>query len=176
MKTSTAGKSLLRAATRDLLPPEIADPVEAPYPTTEDARYLEALRAELARDPDNPVLALLDRPALTTAVTDGLAAGESVRTSAELVRALDLWLRSHDVRTSVSQAPRHRRSGRRRNGAGGRHEGRDGPAAAFSGFSPRARFAPFSRRCRSGQCEVRHDGERTPVRIGQWTTGQKERS
>ncbi|MEV6963368.1 hypothetical protein AB0M97_30270 [Streptomyces sp. NPDC051207] len=85
--------------------PEIADPIEAPYPTTEDARYLEALRAELARDPDNPVLALLDRPALTTAVTDGLAAGESVRTSAELVRALDLWLRSYDVRTSVSQAP-----------------------------------------------------------------------
>jgi asparagine synthase (glutamine-hydrolysing) len=97
-------KSLLRAATRDVLPPEIADRVKAPYPTTKDPRYLEALRAELARvtrDPDNPVLALLDRPTLTTAVTEGLAAGDGLRTSAELVLALDFWLRSYDVRLDL---------------------------------------------------------------------------
>ncbi|NEE55034.1 asparagine synthase, partial [Streptomyces sp. SID8455] len=36
-------KSLLRAATRDLLPPEIADRVKAPYPTSRDRRYLDGL-------------------------------------------------------------------------------------------------------------------------------------
>ena len=97
-------KSLLRAATRDVLPAEIADRVKAPYPTTKDPRYLEALRAELervTRDLDNPVHGLLDTPSLGMAVSDGLAAGDGLRTSAELVLALDFWLRSYDVRLEL---------------------------------------------------------------------------
>lgn len=94
-------KSLLRAAARDVLPDEIADRVKAPYPTTKDPRYLEALRAELervARDRDNPVHALLDERSLTTAVTEGLAADGGLRTGAELALALEFWLRTQDVR------------------------------------------------------------------------------
>ncbi|MEU6176112.1 asparagine synthase (glutamine-hydrolyzing) [Streptantibioticus parmotrematis] len=56
-------KSLLRAATRDLLPTSIAERVKAPYPSTQDSGYeknLHARLAELAATPDAPVRPLLD--------------------------------------------------------------------------------------------------------------------
>ncbi|MGK5629445.1 asparagine synthase (glutamine-hydrolyzing) [Streptomyces sp. URMC 123] len=91
-------KSLLRAATRDVLPPEVADRVKAPYPTTQDPHYLAGLRTGLKRvteGPDAPVRALLDAPSLAAATADD--AGPAFRTSTELVLALDFWLRSYDV-------------------------------------------------------------------------------
>ncbi|MFE0047015.1 asparagine synthase (glutamine-hydrolyzing) [Streptomyces albireticuli] len=95
-------KSLLRAATRDLLPPEIADRVKAPYPTTRDPHYLEGLRTALKRatsGPDAPVRALLDGPSLAAATADDPAPG--FRTGTELVLALDFWLRRHDVALEI---------------------------------------------------------------------------
>ncbi|MEU1819218.1 asparagine synthase (glutamine-hydrolyzing) [Streptomyces roseifaciens] len=91
-------KSLLRAATRDLLPDVVADRVKSPYPSIQDPRYAAALRAELSRvlaDKDAPVRPLLD----TAAVADSLAddAGESFRSATELVLNLDTWLRMHDT-------------------------------------------------------------------------------
>ncbi|GGY00383.1 asparagine synthase (glutamine-hydrolyzing) [Streptomyces hiroshimensis] len=91
-------KSLLRAATRDLLPGIVADRVKSPYPSIQDPRYAAALRAELSRvlaDKDAPVRPLLD----TAAVADSLAddAGESFRSATELVLNLDTWLRMHDT-------------------------------------------------------------------------------
>src|SRR5690606_7137830 len=40
-------KSILRAATRDLLPDSIADRVKSPYPSTQDPAYEQALRRAL---------------------------------------------------------------------------------------------------------------------------------
>ncbi|MEV4438814.1 asparagine synthase (glutamine-hydrolyzing) [Streptomyces sp. NPDC049577] len=86
-------KSLLRAATRDLLPAAVADRVKSPYPSTQDPRYADALRAGLRRvlaDPGAPVRPLLD----TTAVARALAedAGESFRSGTETVLNLNTWL------------------------------------------------------------------------------------
>src|SRR5690349_16955696 len=56
-------KSLLRAAARDVLPESVAQRVKSPYPSTQDPRYAEALRAELRgllADRDAPVRPLLD--------------------------------------------------------------------------------------------------------------------
>ncbi|MEU6731920.1 asparagine synthase (glutamine-hydrolyzing) [Streptomyces physcomitrii] len=91
-------KSLLRAATRDLLPTEIADRVKAPYPITRDPHYLEGLRTSLKRvteGPAAPVRELLDEEALAAATADDPAPG--YRTGTELVLALDFWLRTQDV-------------------------------------------------------------------------------
>ncbi|EST38482.1 hypothetical protein N566_07240 [Streptomycetaceae bacterium MP113-05] len=91
-------KSLLRAATRDLLPTEISDRVKAPYPITRDPLYLEGLRTALKRVTDGPaapVRELLDEEALAAATADDPQPG--YRTGTELVLALDFWLRTHDV-------------------------------------------------------------------------------
>ncbi|MGW1074571.1 asparagine synthase (glutamine-hydrolyzing) [Streptomyces sp. NPDC002537] len=89
-------KSLLRAATRDLLPASVADRVKSPYPSTQDPRYPGVLREELRRvlaDTDAPVHDLLD----TAAVKDSLdrGTGESFQSTTELVLSLDTWLTAH---------------------------------------------------------------------------------
>ncbi|WP_058041566.1 asparagine synthase (glutamine-hydrolyzing) [Streptomyces roseifaciens] len=91
-------KSLLRAATRDLLPDAVADRLKAPYPTTRDPYYLDGLRSALKRateGPDSLVRPLLDGPSLAAATADDPRPG--YRTGSELVLALDFWLRTHDV-------------------------------------------------------------------------------
>ncbi|MGX7762222.1 asparagine synthase (glutamine-hydrolyzing) [Streptomyces angustmyceticus] len=88
-------KSLLRAATRDVLPDLVADRVKSPYPSTQDPGYNEALRAgltALAADRDAPVRPLLDRTALAAATADG--ASRDIRPAAELVLGMDAWLRT----------------------------------------------------------------------------------
>ncbi|WP_433855647.1 asparagine synthase (glutamine-hydrolyzing) [Streptomyces kronopolitis] len=88
-------KSLLRAATRDVLPDLVADRVKSPYPSTQDPRYSEALRTELkalCADRDAPVRPLLDTAATAHALTDGAAAG--IRPAAELVLGMNAWLRT----------------------------------------------------------------------------------
>ena len=90
-------KSLLRAATVDVLPQSVAQRVKSPYPSTQDPRYTDELRFELKRlldDADSPVLPLVNAPA-ARAAADGR--GEGVRSSAELVLGLDAWLRAYDV-------------------------------------------------------------------------------
>ncbi|MGW3010509.1 asparagine synthase (glutamine-hydrolyzing) [Streptomyces sp. NPDC001219] len=88
-------KSLLRAATRDVLPDVVADRVKSPYPSTQDPRYQEALRGELtelAADRAAPVRPLLDSGALTEATAR--AATPGLRPGAELVLGIDAWLRT----------------------------------------------------------------------------------
>lgn len=88
-------KSLLRAATRDVLPDLVADRVKSPYPSTQDPHYNEALRTELkalAADRDAPVRPLLDSAAVTEATADGAA--HDIRPAAELVLGMDAWLRT----------------------------------------------------------------------------------
>lgn len=88
-------KSLLRAATREVLPDLVADRVKSPYPSTQDPRYSEALRTELkalCADRDAPVRPLLDAAATAHALTGGAAAG--IRPAAELVLGMNAWLRT----------------------------------------------------------------------------------
>ncbi|MFE0190420.1 asparagine synthase (glutamine-hydrolyzing) [Streptomyces sp. NPDC058989] len=88
-------KSLLRAATRDVLPDLVADRVKSPYPSTQDPRYTEALRAELkdlAADHDAPVRPLLDTGALAEATADGATC--DIRPAAELALGMNAWLRT----------------------------------------------------------------------------------
>ncbi|MFC8716944.1 asparagine synthase (glutamine-hydrolyzing) [Kitasatospora sp. NPDC057198] len=91
-------KSLLRAAARDVLPEAVAQRVKSPYPSTQDPRYAEALRAELREllaHRDAPVRDLID-PAATAAAVAG-ASGGDVRNAGEVVLLLDGWLRRHRV-------------------------------------------------------------------------------
>ncbi|OKH98473.1 asparagine synthetase B [Streptomyces sp. CB02923] len=86
-------KSLLRAATRDVLPGLVADRVKSPYPSTQDPRYGEALRTELrqvAADPAAPVRALLDADVVARVTADG--SEEDIRPGAELALGLNEWL------------------------------------------------------------------------------------
>ncbi|MGW5120697.1 asparagine synthase (glutamine-hydrolyzing) [Streptomyces noursei] len=88
-------KSLLRAATRDVLPDLVADRVKSPYPSTQDPGYNEALRSELkelAADRDAPVRPLLDSEVLAEATAVG--ADHDVRPAAELVLGMNAWLRT----------------------------------------------------------------------------------
>ncbi|MEU4667440.1 asparagine synthase (glutamine-hydrolyzing) [Amycolatopsis sp. NPDC023774] len=61
-------KSLLRAAARDVLPVSVAERVKSPYPSTQDPKYLQALRdqvGDLLAAPAHPVFDLFDRGLLT---------------------------------------------------------------------------------------------------------------
>ncbi|MFE0102859.1 asparagine synthase (glutamine-hydrolyzing) [Streptomyces sp. NPDC059009] len=91
-------KSLLRAATRDLLPVSVADRAKSPYPSIQDSRYDEALRGELRAvlaDPGAPVRALLDSDAAQRVIAS--ASGVELRIGSEFVLGLDDWLRRYDV-------------------------------------------------------------------------------
>ncbi|MEU9078941.1 asparagine synthase (glutamine-hydrolyzing) [Kitasatospora sp. NPDC004745] len=92
-------KSLLRAAVRDLLPPEIADRAKSPYPVTTDPHYPALLRSELARlaaARTSPVLGLLDRRRLADAFAPDTDP-QSVRLAVDLALDLDAWLTQYRV-------------------------------------------------------------------------------
>ena len=88
-------KSLLRAATAELLPESIKTRVKAPYPATLDPHYTGAL-LDQARDllaTDDPVFDLVDRGFLE-GITRQDAAGMpiDVRNGVERVLDLSTWL------------------------------------------------------------------------------------
>jgi asparagine synthase (glutamine-hydrolysing) len=99
-------KSLLRGATRDVLPQSVVERVKSPYPSTQDPKYPAMLQLqveELLTEADNPVFEVLDRGWLSTVVRSDPAAIDSLSRHA-LERTLDLaaWLDIHhpEVRTS----------------------------------------------------------------------------
>jgi asparagine synthase (glutamine-hydrolysing) len=84
-------KSLLRAATADVLPRSVVERVKSPYPSTQDPEYVRKLQAH-ARDRaagDHPVFEIIDKAWLRRAAT-----AEQVDTAIRfgLERALDLAL------------------------------------------------------------------------------------
>ena len=90
-------KSLLRAATSDLLPESVGAAGQEPLPEHPGPALHRraAPRAEAAaRRTRTPVLPLVNAAA-ARAAADGR--GEGVRSSAELVLGLDAWLRAYDV-------------------------------------------------------------------------------
>ncbi|MFG2338926.1 asparagine synthase (glutamine-hydrolyzing) [Streptomyces yangpuensis] len=95
-------KSLLRAATADLLPASILERVKTPYPTTQDPAYESGLRAEMTeilRDGNAPVRSLLDLEKVR-AVLDrpqGATSRSYDRGSLEMAIWLNRWLGAYDV-------------------------------------------------------------------------------
>lgn len=95
-------KSLLRAAVADLLPPEVANRVKAPFPTTTDPAYAAGLREKLRAildDSSAPVHALLDNEraqAVLRGPDYGMRLGIS-RHSVDAAVQLNRWLLDRPV-------------------------------------------------------------------------------
>ncbi|HVV13791.1 asparagine synthase (glutamine-hydrolyzing) [Amycolatopsis sp.] len=86
-------KSLLRHATKHVLPQSVTDRVKSPYPSTQDPGYAAALQQqakEVLAERDNPVFNLVDRNWLTTAIDQDPATMPTVMRGG-LDRALDLY-------------------------------------------------------------------------------------
>jgi asparagine synthase (glutamine-hydrolysing) len=98
-------KSLLRAATADVLPASIVRRKKSPYPSTQDVRYEQALREQLSTllAPGHaPVLDLVDRDGLRRlldrpAGSYGIGGPYSARAALERVIDLNTWLTDHGV-------------------------------------------------------------------------------
>ncbi|MER6978051.1 asparagine synthase (glutamine-hydrolyzing) [Streptomyces carpinensis] len=88
-------KSLLRAATSELLPRSVAERVKSPYPSTQDPAYVTKLQTqvrELLSADNSPALDLLDRTRLrqiTTAAPGDITTGE--RNGLERTLDLAVW-------------------------------------------------------------------------------------
>jgi asparagine synthase (glutamine-hydrolysing) len=86
-------KSLLRHATKHVLPASVAQRVKSPYPSTQDPGYAAALQQqakEVLAEQDNPVFTLVDRDWLHAAVEQD-AATMPGGTRQGLDRVLDLY-------------------------------------------------------------------------------------
>ncbi|MFJ8149101.1 asparagine synthase (glutamine-hydrolyzing) [Streptomyces sp. NPDC096048] len=99
-------KSLLRAATKDLLPESIVQRVKSPYPTTQDPAYELGLRAslhEVLADSSSPVLPLLDNAA-AKALLDrpvGDMSAQYDRSGLEMALGLNSWLSAYDIELAL---------------------------------------------------------------------------
>ncbi|GAA1939229.1 asparagine synthase (glutamine-hydrolyzing) [Amycolatopsis minnesotensis] len=97
-------KSLLRAATADLLPRSIAERRKAPYPSTQDIGYDTAINSELGKivaEPGSPAFGLLDLDAVDAHLAKPITRAYSmIERSAftEPVVRLNAALALHDVR------------------------------------------------------------------------------
>ncbi len=89
-------KSLLRGATRDVLPQSVVQRVKSPYPSTQDARYPAALQQQakqLLAARQHPVFELVSRDWLSGAVTaDPATIPTAARNGLERTLDLALWL------------------------------------------------------------------------------------
>jgi len=98
-------KSLLRGATRDVLPESIVERVKSPYPSTQDPAYEQALRdqvSDLLADGDAPARALIDPAPLRETLDSplGEVSDQRNRFGMEIALQLNTWLRDHDVALS----------------------------------------------------------------------------
>ncbi len=99
-------KSLLRAATRDVLPTSILERTKTPFPSTQDTRYEQALRTELRQvigDADSPVLPLLNTARVTRILDREMddVSLPSDRGGLEMALWLNRWLTAYDVTVDV---------------------------------------------------------------------------
>jgi asparagine synthase (glutamine-hydrolysing) len=100
-------KSLLRAAVADLLPDSVLQRRKSPYPSTQDIRYEQMLRAragEILADPAAPSAGLLNAKPLLELFESPLESSGfgPRRRSAELVVSLDDWLRRYPVQLRLA--------------------------------------------------------------------------
>jgi asparagine synthase (glutamine-hydrolysing) len=95
-------KSLLRAATADLLPESVVQRVKSPYPSTQDAGYEQALRRQAAsalENPDSKVAPLLDATTVRERLSETVDGRSSMadRMQWEQVLTLENWLTDYQV-------------------------------------------------------------------------------
>ncbi|MFJ5533043.1 asparagine synthase (glutamine-hydrolyzing) [Streptomyces sp. NPDC093261] len=99
-------KSLLREATRDLLPKSVYDRVKSPYPSTQDPRYAVALQEHakaLLTRPDHPVFDLVDRERVRQAAErHAPQITQSSRRGLERTLDLALWLDLYTPEVSLT--------------------------------------------------------------------------
>ena len=95
-------KSILRAATRDLLPDSIVERQKSPYPSTQDPAYESAVRvdvAEILADRSHPAAPLLNRKALRGMLNRPLRNTSSLldRAGFERARSISAWVKDYGV-------------------------------------------------------------------------------
>jgi asparagine synthase (glutamine-hydrolysing) len=95
-------KSILRAATRKLLPNSIVERQKSPYPSTQDPAYEKALRAEVAEVLENrshPATSLLNRKVIKDLLARPLGTTSSLpeRASLERARSISAWVKDYGV-------------------------------------------------------------------------------
>ncbi|MBN6033436.1 asparagine synthase (glutamine-hydrolyzing) [Amycolatopsis sp. 195334CR] len=92
-------KSLLRHATKHVLPESVASRVKSPYPSTQDPHYAEALQKqarELVADRDAAVFQLADREWVTKAAElDSAEVTGEVRQGLDKVLELQTWFEEY---------------------------------------------------------------------------------
>ncbi|MCO1576559.1 asparagine synthase (glutamine-hydrolyzing) [Crossiella sp. SN42] len=100
-------KSLLRAATADVLPQSVVQRKKSPYPSTQDAGYEKALREELARvieDSSAPVTELVPRKDIQTLLDSPLVtvgSDSATRRTVESLLGLNRWIVDYGVRVEL---------------------------------------------------------------------------
>jgi asparagine synthase (glutamine-hydrolysing) len=97
-------KSLLRAATRDVLPESIVQRVKSPYPSTQDPTYHQALVdsvEKLLADGSSPVFEVLSGDMLRQAASAPAGHEQPARMGLELALSMDKWLRINHVEIAV---------------------------------------------------------------------------
>ncbi|WP_163513617.1 asparagine synthase (glutamine-hydrolyzing) [Fodinicola acaciae] len=97
-------KSLLRAATKDVLPESIVQRVKSPYPSTQDPTYHQALVEsveKLIAQGDSPVFDVLNADMLRAATRAPAGFEQPARMGLELALSMDKWLRIDNVEIAV---------------------------------------------------------------------------
>ncbi|CDH30569.1 Asparagine synthetase (glutamine-hydrolyzing) 3 (fragment) [Xenorhabdus bovienii str. Jollieti] len=95
-------KSILRAATRDILPASISERVKSPYPSTQDPAYENALRntmSEIMLDNQAPVRPLFDQKLVNEKLSFSVGSNSPMysRMGMELAVGLNSWLNEYKV-------------------------------------------------------------------------------
>lgn len=99
-------KSILRAATKDVVPKSILERQKSPYPSTQDPSYEKELRNQLRAildNPNSPVLPLVDQATITDLLKTPLGEVSPMydRMGTELVVGLNAWLDLYDVEIAL---------------------------------------------------------------------------
>jgi asparagine synthase (glutamine-hydrolysing) len=95
-------KSILRAATRELLPNSIVERQKNPYPSTQDPAYEKAIRAdvvEILEDRSHPATYLLNRKAMKDMLAQPLGNASSLpqRAGLERARSISAWVKDYGI-------------------------------------------------------------------------------
>ncbi|MBI0424489.1 asparagine synthase (glutamine-hydrolyzing) [Acinetobacter sp. ACIN00229] len=99
-------KSILRAATKDILPESISQRVKSPYPSTQDPSYEKALRQgieAIINDSNAPVYGLLEKHNVNQLLQKNLGSSSPMydRMGMELAIGLNSWLKQYRVSVEI---------------------------------------------------------------------------
>jgi asparagine synthase (glutamine-hydrolysing) len=95
-------KSILRAATRNLLPNSIVERQKSPYPSTQDPAYEKALRIEVAKVLENrshPAISLLNTKVIKDLLARPMGKTSTLaeRAGLERARSISAWVKDYGV-------------------------------------------------------------------------------